>query len=185
MQAFDWINQIAEWVGALIPKWELLPPTHGGVKFKPGEKVQVLKPGRIYWWWPATTEVSIIPIKRQTMTFTQHLTTKDDYTVLVSTVIVYTVEDVQKALVETYDFEDTIGEVAQKLVIKPIMSRDFEQICADMAESNDMRNEVTRNARSLLSDYGVKVEDGYVSDFVETKVFSHDGAAEFSGYDEE
>lgn len=171
----DWINDVAEWVGALIPEWALLMPTEGGIKFKPGGKMVVLNPGRIYWYWPATTEVVTIDIKRQTLTFGQRLTTKDGVTVQCNTVIVFTINDVVKALVETFDFEDTVGEVAQKLTIKPIMSRTFAQIREDMAESNEMRNEVTRAARSLLSDYGVEVLDGYVCDFTETKVFSHEG----------
>lgn len=171
----DWINEIAEWIGDLIPTWDLLPPTEGGVKFKPGGKVEVLKPGHIYWWWPAVTVVERIDTKRQTLTFGQRLTTKDGVTVQCNTVIVFTINDVVKALVETFDFEDTIGEAAQKLTVKPIMSREFDQICTDMADSNEMRNEVTRAARSLLSDYGVEVLDGYVCDFTETRVFSHEG----------
>ena len=171
----DWINDIADWIGALIPDWELLQPTEAGVKFKTGGRIEVLVPGEIYWWWPAVTKVETIDTKRQTLTFGQRLTTKDEVTVQVNTVIVFTINDVLKALVETYDFEDTVGEVAQKLTVKPIMSRTFEQIRADMAESNEMRNEVTRAARSLMSDYGVEVIDGYVCDFTETRVFSHEG----------
>jgi len=171
----DWINDVAEWFGSLIPEWDLLPPTEGGVKFKPGGKVKVLEPGRIYWWWPATTKVQTLEIKRQTLTFGQRLTTKDERTVQCNTVIVFTINDVVKALVDTSDFEDTVGEVAQKLTVKPVMSRTFPKILEDMADSNEMRNEVTRAARSLLSEYGVAVHDGYVCDFTETKVFSHEG----------
>jgi len=170
----DWINDVAYWVGDLIPQWDLLQIDEGGVKYLPGGKVRVLKPG-IYWWWPVTTNVVTIDIKRQTLTFGQRLTTKDEVAVQCNTVIVFTINDVEKALVDTFDFEDTVGEVAQKLTIRPIMSRTFEQICTDMADSNEMRNEVTRAARSLLSDYGVEVLDGYVCDFTETKVFSHEG----------
>lgn len=181
----DWINDVAAWVGDLIPQWELLPPTQGGVKFKPGSKIEVLKPGHIYWWWPVTTKIDTIDIKRQTLTFGQRLTTKDEVTVQCNTVIVFTINDVLKALVETFDFEDTVGEVAQKLTVKPIMSRTFEQILTDMADSNEMRNEVTRAARSLLSDYGVEVLDGYVCDFTETKVFSHEGEGLAITHDED
>jgi len=171
----DWINDVAEWIGDLIPEWDLLEPTDGGVKFKPGGKIVVLKPGHIYWYWPATTKVVTLPIKRQTLSFNQRLTTKDDASVSINTVIVYTVNDVQKALVETNDFEDTIEEVAQKLTVQPVESRTFDEIRADMADSNEMRNELTRRARSLLSDYGVEVLDAYMSDFTETRVLSHDG----------
>ena len=171
----EWINSVAEWFGALIPDWDLLQVNEAGVKYLPGGKVKVIKPG-IYWFWPVTTNVETISTKRQTLTFGQRLTTKDFSTVQCNTVIVFTINDVVKALVETMDFEDTIGEAAQKLTIKPIMSRTFDEICDDMAESNNMRNEVTSAARSLLSDYGVKVLDGYVCDFTETRVFSHEGA---------
>lgn len=181
----DWINDLAYWIGEIFPRWALLEANHGGVKFLPGGKVEVIEQG-IYWWWPATTTVQEIPIRRQTVSFGQRLTTKDECTVLVETVIVFEIDDVMKALVDTYDFEDTIEEVASKLVIKPIMSRTFEEICKDMSESNDMRNEVTRGARSLLSDYGVNVIDAYVSTFAETAVFSHDGEGlAIGGYGDE
>ena len=185
MQAFDFINDIAQWFGDLLPQWELLPPTDGGVKFLPGGKVKELKPGYIYWWWPVTTEVVTISINRQTLTFSQRLTTKDRCTVQCNTVVVFRIVDVIKAIVDTHDFEDTIGEAAQKLTIKPIMSREFDTIRTDMAESNEMRNEVTRAARSLLSDYGVEVVDAYVADFTETKVFSHEGDGFSIAHDED
>lgn len=171
----DWINDIADWFGELMPRWDLLEPTDGGVKFKPGQKIVVLKPGHIYWYWPATTVVYTMNIKRQTVSFAQRLTTKDDVTVALETVIVYTVDDVHKAMVETKDFDDTIEEVAQKLTVQSIMSRSFDDIRRDLADSNEMRNELTRKARSLLSDYGVQVLDAYVSNFTETKVLSHEG----------
>lgn len=180
----DWINDVAEWFGSLIPEWDLLEPTDAGVKFLPGGRVKVIKPG-IYWYWPATTVVYTLNVKRQTMSFNQRLTTKDEETVSINTVIVYTVDDVQKALVETHDFEDTIEEVAQKLTVQPIMSRTFEEVCNDMADSNEMRNELTRKARSLLSDYGVHVLDAYVSDFTETKVLYHEGDGLAVDYEDE
>ena len=173
---FDWINDIAGWIGDLIPEWDLLLLTDGAVKFKPGGRTVVLKPGHIYWWWPVTSQVSIIGVRRQTLSFNQRLTTKDGVTISVNFVIVFEIEDVYKALVDTHDFEDTIEEVAQKLTIQPIMSRDFDEIRTDMAESNEMRNELTRGARTVLSPYGVRVLDSYVSDFTETRVFSHEGS---------
>jgi len=170
----DWINDVAYWIGNLIPRWDLLQIDEGGVKYLPGGRVKVLKPG-IYWWWPVTTRIVTIDIERQTLTFGQRLTTKDDITVQCNTVIVFTIDDVVKAIVKTKDFEDTVGEVAQKLTLKPIMSREFRAVCDDIADSNEMRNEVTRSAKKLLPDYGVNVLDGYVCDFTETRVFSHEG----------
>jgi regulator of protease activity HflC (stomatin/prohibitin superfamily) len=182
---FDWINDIASWIGQLVPKWGLLEPTDEGIKFKPGGKIVAMKSGHIYWYWPAVTVVTTMNVKRQTMSFNQRLTTADDYTISINTVVVYEIEDIRKALVDTYDFEDTIEEVAQKLTVQPIMSRTFDEIKATMADSNDMRNELTRGARTLLGPYGVRVLDTYVSDFTETRVLSHEGDGLSVNYNED
>jgi regulator of protease activity HflC (stomatin/prohibitin superfamily) len=173
------------WFGDLFPRWDLCEPIEGGVKFKPGGVIEDLEVGRIYWYWPAVTRVYKIDTKRQTLTFGQRLTTKDGRSIQFNTVIVFTIDDVRKALVETKDFEDTVGEVAQKLTVQPMMGREFEDICEDIADSNKMRNEVTRGARSLLRDFGCNVLDGYVSDFTETEVFSHDGDGMVFGHGDE
>jgi len=188
MQALDWINDIMRWFGQFIPEWDLLDPTEGGVKFKPGGKIVLLKPGHIYWFWPITTNVYTIETKRQPLVISQRLTTADDISVLVETVIVYVIDDVEKAIVETRDHEDTISEIGEKVTVKPVMSRTFENIRIDIADSNKLNNEIKSGARSELGAYGVKVVDGYISSFAETKVFSHDGSGmviEEDEYEEE
>ena len=181
---FDWINDIAGWIGNLIPDWDLLLPTEGGIKFSFGGKIIELEPGHIYWWWPAVSSIITLDTRRQTLSFNQRLTTKDEVEVSLNTVIVFVVDDVIKALVDTNDFLDTIEEVAQKLVVQPVMSRTFEEIRRDVAESNDMRNELTRGARNILSPYGVKVLDSYMSDFTKTTVITHDGSGLAVNYEE-
>jgi len=187
MEAFNWINDLARWVGRFFPRWALCDPTEGGVKFSGVGKnrIKILVPGKIYWWWPAITNVYLIDTKRQTMTITQRLTTKDEYTVMVTTVIVYTIDDVIKAIVETRDHEDTIKEVGEKLVVKPVTSRDFSDTLKRLSDSNDLNNEVKRIARSTLGEFGVNVLDGYVSNFAVTEVFSHDGDGVVFGAGEE
>lgn len=185
MEAFSFLNDIAQWFGQWMPKWALLQPDEGGVKYKPESEIIVLTPGEIYWYWPVTSNVVTIDTRRQTLTFGQRLTTKDGFSVQLDTVIVFTIWDVKKALVDTKDFEDTIGEVAQKLTIRPIMSRTFGETCLDMGASNNLRNEITRGARSLLRDYGIDVADGYVANFTKTTVFSHDGDSGFVGHEHE
>lgn len=183
---FDWLNTIFEFFFELFPRLHLLPPTDGGVKFKPrslvgwikrdaGGRTVLLTPGRLYVYWPVTTEVRTIETKRRSLEVTQRLTTKDKTSVLVCTTIAFTVDDVIKAVVETTDFDDTIMEMGQKGTIKAVPSRTFDQILADMVEGNDLRNEVAQGARSALRQFGVKVEDAFMSSFAETRVFSHDG----------
>ena len=186
MQAFDFINDIMRWFERFLPHWALLDNLEGGVKFTHNKTPRLLIPGRIYWWWPVISNVYTIETKRQTMTITQRLTTKDEVTVMVTTVIVYTIDDVMKAIVDTRDHEDTIAEVGEKLVVKPITSREFSDTLKRMSDSNDLNNEVKRIARSTLGEFGVNVVDGYVSNFAVTQVFSHDGdGVVFGGSGEE
>ena len=175
MQAFDFSNDIMRWFERFLPPGALLENTEGGVIFKHGTEPRLLTPGRIYWWWPIVSNVYTIDTKRQTLTITQRLTTKDEVTVMITTVIVYTINDVLLALVETRDHDDTVKEVGEKLVVKPVTSRDFNDTLKRLSESNDMNNEVKRIARSTLSEFGVNVVDGFVSNFAVTEVFSHDG----------
>ena len=175
MQAFDFINDMVQWCAQFVPAWELLEPTHAGVKFKSGGRTEILKPGYVYWWWPAVTKVYVMNTRRQTLMFSQRLTTKDMVEVQLNTVIVFEIDDAEKALTVVRDFEDTIGEIAQKLTIKPIMSRTLEEIQRDMAETSNVRNEITRGAKRNLPEFGMLVLDAYVCDLTKTKVFSHVG----------
>ncbi len=185
MEAFNFLNDIFQWFGQWFPRWDLLLPTEGGIKFRPGGEIILLEPGEIYWYWPVTSNVTTIETNRQTLTFGQRLTTKDDVSVQLDTVIVFTIFDSELAIVGVNDFEDTVGEIAQKLTIRPIMSREFSEIRADMGDTNEMRNEITRGAKRMLREFGMDVEDGYVCNFTKTTVFSHDGDAGFSGFSEE
>jgi len=180
------LNDFFSWAVTYLPNLELMQVNYGGVKFLPGGKVKVIEPG-LYVYWPLTTNVKEIPIRRQSIEVQQELTTKDQITVMVKTVIVFQVDDVTKALVQTFDFDDTTEEMGQKGTVGAVMSRNFEQVLTDMTEGNDIRNEVTQGARSALRPFGVKVEDAFISSFAETQVFSHagDGSGTVFGGDEE
>lgn len=185
MESLAFLNDFFQWIGQWFPRWDLLLPTEGGVKFRPEGEIILLEPGEIYWWWPVTSYVAKINTNRQTLTFGQRLTTKDEVSVQVNTVIAFTIWDPERAIIGVDDFEDTVGEIAQKLTIRPIMSRTFSEIREDMGDSNEMRNEITRGAKKMLRGFGLDVEDGYVCDFTKTTVFSHDGDPMFAGHEEE
>jgi regulator of protease activity HflC (stomatin/prohibitin superfamily) len=170
----QWLNQFFEWIVSWFPHIDLMRVDHRGVKFKPGGKTELIEPG-LYMWWPVTTDIEEIPIKRRAISVTLRLTTKDGYTVLIEAVIVFRVNDTMKAIVETYDFDDTIEEMAQKAAKPVVMSRKFDdvmKICADESIDRLLR----QGCRDNLKRFGVLVEDAFVSDFSETRVFCHEGS---------
>ena len=180
---FEWLNKLMTELGAWIPRIGLMKVTHRGVKHSRGGTVTPIQPG-LYMWWPLISEIDELAVMRQTLTFRQRLTTQDTTTVLVETVVIYTIEDIEKACVETWDYEDTVGEAAQRSTIESVMSRKFAQIKEDLAGTNTIPDEITEACRRQLSQFGVHVEEAFISNFCETHVFSHDGASQFAGVSE-
>lgn len=177
---FEWLNKLMTELGAWIPRIGLMKVTHRGVKHSRGGSVTPIQPG-LYMWWPLISQVDELPVKRQTLSFRQRLTTQDSSTVFVETVIIYTLDDIEKACIETWDYEDTVGEAAQRSTIKSVMSRTFDQIKEDLAGIHRIPDEITEACSGQLSQYGVHVEEAFISNFCKTKVFCHDGESVFAG----
>lgn len=160
--AFSWVGEIWEFLVSLLPHLGLMRSTHGGVKFKHGGRVKEIKPG-LYWHWPVVTDVVSLPVKRQTLSLaTQTLTTTDDYTVAVGATIIYEVNDVRKALAETWDVDDTVGDVSQKSVLAAVCSRTFEQLREEL--STEVSKEIRAACKRDLRQFGILVKDAFLSD---------------------
>lgn len=160
--AFSWIGQIWDFLVSLIPHLGLMRATHGGVKFKRGGKVTEIKPG-LFVYYPLLTDVVSIPIKRQTLSLaTQTLTTTDDYTVSVGATIIYEVNDVIKALAETWDIDDTVGDVSQKSVLAAVCGRKFDDLRKEL--TTKVAQEIKASCKRDLRQFGILVKDAFLSD---------------------
>lgn len=109
------------------------------------------------------------PVKRQTLNLPpQVLTTKDYKEILASVVVTYEIDDIHKALVDTYDFEDTIRETAQGAVKKVIATKEFQEI---LENQHEIDVELCRRIRSVIRPFGVRVIEAVVTDFGKTKIY--------------
>lgn len=177
MEAFSWIGDLIGWIVDWIPRVEICRATHRGVKFVRGKHVKEINPG-LYVYWPMTTECSITPVVRQSVNLPpQTLTTKDGHSVLVSPVLIYEINDVRKALAESYDHDDTVVEVGGLAVVEAVASRTFEEIRENL--TTDVKKDITEMSRRLLAPFGVKVKVGLLSDFSKCRVIriAGDGGA--------
>jgi regulator of protease activity HflC (stomatin/prohibitin superfamily) len=170
---FGWLGELVQWVADWIPRVEICRKNHGGVKFVRGEKVVEVHPG-LYVYWPVTTEVELIPKARQTLTVGARLTTKDGVTVSVTFVVVYEVADVVKAIVSTWDHDQTISDVALSVGVNSVLSRDFEEVRAGILDGT-VPDELKKECRSELSSFGLRILKADVTDFAETSVVSYVG----------
>lgn len=166
---FEWLSHLLEWVSSLVPRLGICRATHAGVKFRRGKHVRVIQPG-LYCYWPVVTEVTLLPTNRRTINLeSQTLTTRDNATITVSCVVVYRIEDVVKAIVDTEDVEDTIGDVALRAATKVLTHTKFAEIRQGI--NTTVKRDITRGCRSALHPFGAKVLECDLVDFAETSVY--------------
>lgn len=59
--ALNWLNDLIQWFGKLIPRIVLIHPTHRGVRFGPSGKAVMVGPGVVVYW-PIIFDLVQIPI---------------------------------------------------------------------------------------------------------------------------
>jgi len=165
--AFGWISSIIHNMGLVLPRLLHVQFNLGCVLFKRG-KTKVLEPG-MHIYWPIWSEPVRYPIKRQTLDLSpQVLTTDDGRTVTVSVTVVYEVSDIEKALVETFDLEETVSDVAQLGVKTVVLSHNYDELKGNQDKIDKLLKSAVRKS---LHPHGAKVIEAFMSDFAPCFVF--------------
>ena len=168
-EALGWIGQIVEWLGRWIPRLLIVQADHAGVRWRHGHDATLIEPG-LRFYWPLVTEVELTPTSRQTIsTGTQTLTTVDGHVVTISLVLVYRVTNPVAALNRTYEYEDTLDDVARTTAIDVVTSSTYEYLQSEIA--GEVEDRILRDARSLLRRYGITVESAGMADFAKARTF--------------
>ncbi len=172
--AFAWLSDLILWIGNLLPHWRIVRITHAGVKFRHGKKAIEIKPG-ICWFWPAVTEVDIIPVARQTHNLpTQALMTRDGKKVVVSGVVVYRIKDIVKTMARNWDVADTLNDITMIAITHVITKHDFAYIMEHICD--DIQDKLTKETRIKLRQYGVQVFRTALTDFCTALVIKNIGS---------
>lgn len=173
--AFAWLGAVMEWLGNLIPRILIVRSTHAGVKFVGGKRVVRLDPG-VHVYWPAVTEVSVIPVARQTFNLvTQVLLTSDKQKVCISVVLIYKITNIVDALSNNWDINDTISDVTQMAVVKVVTEWTLDDLIRNITGRVERRLSVI--ARAKLKTYGVTVIRCGITDFTTCEVIKVVGDA--------
>lgn len=167
--ALGWVGQIAEWVGKFIPRWEIVNPVYGAIKFVRGSRVVPLGPG-IHWYWPVTTEFHTHPIARQAVDLrAQTLVTTDDRSIVVGGLIVYKIEDIAKIVACTYDEDQTIRDIALSAIHDVCSQFSWADLKAEYRKGT-LDTKLRREAQKGLDDYGVRVLKTTLTDLAPCRV---------------
>lgn len=160
--ALGWLGAIFEWFGRFFPRWDLVRANEKGIKYLPGGRTKLIEPG-ICWYWPVSTELVTQPVCRQVLCAQpQTLMTKDNKQVFVSGIVIYTITDLHKYLVENYDAEANLDDVLQTAIRKVVVSQEFNKLQEGRARVD---NTLTRAAQNALTAFGVEVEAARLTDF--------------------
>ena len=150
--ALGWIGQIAAWVRQFIPKWIVIPTTHGGVKWVKGKRLVELKPG-IHWYWPVVTILQTYPIVRQSVDLRpQVMVATDGKTFSAGVVVTYTVADLAKLLSTTFDPDEVMSEISLAAIYSVLTKLTLEEL-----QPNDISLALTAAIQELVTPYGVQV----------------------------
>lgn len=168
-EALAWIGQIAEWVGKFIPRWVILDPTMGGVKFVRGVKVVPLAPG-IHWFWPATTRLDTYPTANQTDELrSQTIVTSDGRTIDVAGLLRYRVSDIAKLLSENYQAKVAIADVSLAAIHDVCCDMEWPELIAKQRKGT-LRTELRNAVKKELAPMGVQVVEVSLTDLALCRV---------------
>lgn len=174
MNLLSVFGEFFTWLGSLFPRWELVRSNEASVVFgRGGEKVR--RGPQIFWWWPCVSDVETVPVVRQVIDLPpQTLMTRDSQTVIAGGVVVYSITDVRKFLVENHDADESAAEVAGAALRDAIVGRDLQEIQANNRQTTD--NALTRAARDHLAEFGVEVERMRLTNFSTAQIINYVGA---------
>lgn len=167
MEALNWIGQIVEWIGKFIPRILHIKAIEEGVMYT-RSKYKKIGPG-IHIYLPIWSDYYTYPIKRNTLDLpAQILLTKDTKSVYIEVCVVYSINDIVKALVETYDLEDTIRDIAQGCVKKIVSNANLEDLQKEQTKTDSL---LTKELKEELHGYGINVKNGFLTNISNVRVY--------------
>lgn len=206
MPGFEWINSIVSHIGKFIPRPALCHPTHRAVlitnmPFR-APRIRELHPG-MHFYWPLVQSYEQYPVVRQVVNLpvqaiqparpavrqvlpVQAIQPADPEVrpYFVSAFLVVRVNDVVKAMTETFELDDTIREVGQSAVARLVA----EHTPADLhrLHSDGQLDELLREAADeILDDFGIDVLSASFTDLTPHTVIRCEGSAYVNAADDD
>lgn len=172
--ALGWIGQIFEAIMCIFPRLLIVRATHEGVKWRHGgEAIRLAKGLHVYW--PLVSQIEMVVVARQTLNLpSQVLTTSDKRSVTVGAFVVYSLDDVVKAIGEqNWDVDDTVANIAMAAVVEVVTSHTLDELLKGVSEGRKSRvaRKLTVCCRSQLKQFGVAIARCGITDFAESQVY--------------
>ena len=137
----------------------------GGVCLRWGKFNRMLEPG-FHWLWPfGVEEVALCNVVLETRnTQPQSLTTKDGVSLVISTVVTYTVSDPRTYLLGVFDASNVIDDSTAGTVSRAVEDSDWVEIRGD-----GWAEKLTSTVRRRAKRYGVDIISVQPSDLTRSR----------------
>jgi regulator of protease activity HflC (stomatin/prohibitin superfamily) len=108
----------------------------------------------LHWYLPVTTEVLVIPIRRQTLDLaSQYLTTADAKSVGVAGILVWEVRDTRTLLTSCEDYEDLLSDISRAVIKRVVTTKEFNWFVSNPQDTDKL---LTHAIRRELNHFGIK-----------------------------
>lgn len=170
--ALGWVGDLAQWVAQWVPRWVLLDVTEQGLKVvKGGKRVEVCLPGKVHFYWPATTLWFAHPVVRQTVLLKpQTITLKDNVTVVLGGLIVVKIKDIRALLCDTFEPDEAIKDISISAVHDVCCQHTWEELVTGQ-RSGELDKALKLEARKELDKYGVSVLKMTLTELAKCRVY--------------
>ena len=159
------IDVLLEWWGQIIP-FHIIRDYEAAVLLRFGRFKKVIGPG-LHFKIPFFDEVIDQHIVTTTLSLdAQSLYTKDKQNIVVKGVIKYKIGDVKIFLLEVWDAQDALSDMASSIIKNVIMSMTLEE-CTD----SEIDNTLTKKVRVEAKKWGVEVQQVTLTDLAPIRSF--------------
>jgi modulator of FtsH protease HflK len=137
----------------------------GGVCLRWGRYHRLLGPG-FHWLWPFHIEESLLcaVVLETKITQPQSLTTKDGVSMVISTVVTFTVSDPRTFLLGVFDAQNVIEDSTVGTVSRSVEDSDWDEIRAD-----GWAEKLTITVRRRAKRYGIDVQNVQPADLTRSR----------------
>jgi regulator of protease activity HflC (stomatin/prohibitin superfamily) len=172
--ALGWLGTVFESLLTLFPRLVIVRSTHQGIKWRGGKKPVRLAPG-VHAYWPLVSEVELRVVARQTVNLvTQVLMTKDKQSAVVGGFVVYSIDDIVRAMGEkNWDVDDTLTNIAMAAIVEVVTSHTLDELLSGISEGRNstVHRKLTLTCRKQLKQFGVAIQRAGITDFSQTRVY--------------
>lgn len=155
----EWIKDLIIHFLEQVQPWIVIRAYDRGLRLRFGLNKGILQPG-LRWKIPFVDEVLIQQVTMTTMVLPeQTITTKDNQSIVVKSVIKYEVDNIEKLLLDVSDARDAMADMTQGIIRNILITKDWHE-----CNTTEIPKAITEKARSEADKWGLKIKTVTLTD---------------------